>query len=274
MRPQLEQMPGGSDYYALLYGPVVLAAKTQPFADEKLNFFADDSRMGHIPSGPMCPLEAAPLFVSDSRDFIDKLRRLPGPQLRFSAPDLVHSEKQKNLELIPFFRLHESRYMLYWPFSTPQALEQRQQTSARADRERLALEIKTIDQVAPGEQQPESDHFFAGDKTEAGIHKGRHWRHASDWFSYQLKDPKREASKVRITYYGLDKDRAFDIFLNKVKLASVTLDGTGGDAFFHLDYPVPQEALDKSDKGILELRFAAHADSIAGGIYGIRLLRD
>ncbi|WP_308367963.1 MULTISPECIES: glycoside hydrolase family 127 protein [unclassified Microbulbifer] len=273
MHPQLEQMPDGSDYYALLYGPVVLAAKTQPFADEKLDFFADDSRMGHIASGPMCSLEAAPLFVSDSHDFLDKLRRLPGSRLRFAAPKELQSESDENLELIPFFRLHESRYMLYWPFSTPQQLAERQRKNAEADKARLTLEKMTIDKVAPGEQQPESDHFFAGEGTEAGVHKGRHWRHASGWFSYQLKDPKGEASTLRITYYGLDKDRNFDISLNGVKLADVVLDGSEGDKFFHVDYPVPEEVLAKTDKGNLELRFEARNGSVAGGIYGVRLLR-
>jgi hypothetical protein len=155
MHPQLEQMPDGSDYYALLYGPVVLAAKTQPFADEKLDFFADDSRMGHIASGPMCSLEAAPLFVSDSHDFLDKLQRLPGSRLRFSAPKELRTKGDENLELIPFFRLHESRYTLYWPFTTPQQLAERQRKNSEADKARLTLEAKTIDKVAPGEQQPE-----------------------------------------------------------------------------------------------------------------------
>ncbi|HZX26299.1 MAG TPA: glycoside hydrolase family 127 protein, partial [Telluria sp.] len=51
MRLRLEQMPDRSSYYAVLYGPIVLAARSRVFADEKLNVFADDSRMGHIPQG-------------------------------------------------------------------------------------------------------------------------------------------------------------------------------------------------------------------------------
>src|SRR5690606_15249610 len=51
MQVHLEQMPGGENYFAALYGLFVLAAKTQPFANEKLQYFADDSRMGHIAKG-------------------------------------------------------------------------------------------------------------------------------------------------------------------------------------------------------------------------------
>lgn len=273
MHAELEQMPDQSDYFALLYGPVVLAARTEPLADEQLDFFADDSRMGHIASGPMCSLESAPLFVSENQDFIQDLERLPGERLRFAAPEALRTEGQQELELIPFFRLHESRYMLYWPMTTPENLAERRRAEAEADRARLELAEQTIDSITPGQQQPESDHFFAGGDTEAGIHKGRHWRHASDWFSYQLADPQRQAQTLRITYYGLDAGREFDILLNGTKLADVSLKGNRGDDFFTVDYPLPT-ALQKRQDAALELRFEAEAGSMAGGIYGIRLLRE
>jgi DUF1680 family protein len=61
MKTHLEQMPDKSDYYAVLHGPVVLAAKT-PVPGREAELLADDSRMGHIASGPVCPLEAAPIL--------------------------------------------------------------------------------------------------------------------------------------------------------------------------------------------------------------------
>ncbi|MCW8126592.1 glycoside hydrolase family 127 protein [Microbulbifer halophilus] len=273
MHAELEQMPDQSDYFALVYGPVVLAAKTEPFADEQLDFFADDSRMGHIASGPMCALESAPLFASEDHSFIRDLEPLPGDSLRFAAPEALRTEGQGALELIPFFRLHEARYMLYWPVTTPEKLAERRRTGTEADRARLALAEQTIDSVSPGEQQPESDHFFAGGDTEAGIHKGRHWRHASDWFSYRLRDPQREAQTLRITYYGLDDGREFDILLNGTKLADVSLEGDRGDEFFSVDYALPAALRDREDAA-LELRFEAEPGSVAGGIYGVRLLRE
>ncbi|MCB2527401.1 glycoside hydrolase family 127 protein, partial [Listeria monocytogenes] len=48
MTTQLEQMPGKSNYYAVLHGPVVLTARTRMVGDDKLRYLADDSRMGHI----------------------------------------------------------------------------------------------------------------------------------------------------------------------------------------------------------------------------------
>jgi DUF1680 family protein len=123
MAPQLERLPDGSDYYAILYGPIVLSAATAPFENEVLDYFADDGRMGHIPGGQLCPLERAPVLVAASTDFLDRIERIDDQQLRFKTTGLLEPEAYRDLELLPFFRVHRSRYMLYWPFSTPERLQ-------------------------------------------------------------------------------------------------------------------------------------------------------
>ena len=273
MQARLEQLPDGSDYYAILYGPIVLSAPTSPFEDEVLDYFADDSRMGHIPGGPLCPLERSPVLVAASTDFLDRIQRVEGDELRFRASEVVQPEAFRDIELIPFFRVHRSRYMVYWPFSTPDRLHARLAASARDEHARLELEQLTIDQVAPGEQQPESDHAFAGSGSEAGVNRGRHWRHASEWFGYALNDPGNEARFLRIDYYGADSGRTFTIEINSVRVAEVSLGGGRGPEFYSVDYPIPEEALRRSEGGRQRLRFVAGEGSIAGGIYGVRLLR-
>ena len=50
---------------------------------------------------------------------------------------------------------------------------------------------RTVDQVAVGEQQPETEHNFKGEETEADVHRNGHWRHwrqARGWFGYDLTD--------------------------------------------------------------------------------------
>ena len=270
MRTQLEQMPDQSNYYAVLHGPIVLAAKTQPFADEHLNYFADDSRMGHIASGPVCPLEAAPLFVSDTKNFMDKFKPVPGKPLTFTAEGLVKSDQP--IEFIPFFRLHDSRYMIYWPYTTPANLKKMQADTAAAEAARIALDARTIDQVAPGEQQPESDHFFKAEGAAAGLNKGMHWRHATGWFSYELTDKKGEAKILRLSFSTLDAGRKFDIFINNQLLESVTLTAEAPQEIYTRDYRLPPRLVADA-KGKLTIKFVAHPGSVAGGLYGLRLLR-
>jgi DUF1680 family protein len=272
MTTHLEQMPDKSNYYAVLHGPIVLAAKTNPFPAEHLNFLADDSRMGHIASGQVCPLESAPTFVSDSRDFMRRFKPVKGKPLTFTAPGLVQGGAGTSTEFIPFFRLHDSRYMVYWPQSTPGDFARMRAETAAREAERLALDAQTIDQVAPGEQQPESDHAFKGEGAEAGVNGGRHWRHATGWFSYRLNDPKGEARTLRLTFARVDGGRRFDIVVNGVRIAELELPTDEAQEFYTRDFAMPA-ASGTSGSGKLEVKFVAKEGSVAGGLYGLRLLR-
>lgn len=271
MHKALEQLPDGSNYYAVLYGPIVLAAKTHPFTNEQLNYFADDSRMGHVAWGKQCPLEAAPFLLGNSQQFIDQLKPVPGQPLTFSASGLINGQNAKDLQLIPFFRLHDSRYMIYWPYTAPADIEQARAKAAAEEKARLDLIAHTIDQVSPGEQQPESDHFYKGEQSEAGVYSGHHWRHTRAWFSYELNDKGSEAKTLQITYAGVDKGRRFSIVLNDQVIATVESTGSA-EAFFTVDYAIPA-GLVKAAKGKLVVKFVAAPGSVAGGIYGVRLLR-
>jgi DUF1680 family protein len=272
MTTRLEQMPDKSNYYAVLHGPIVLAAKTRMPGDEMLNFLADESRMGHIAQGPVCPLGAAPMLVSDSTDFLRRFKPVKGKPLTFIAPGLVRGAAGPSTEFVPFFRLHESRYTMYWQHSTPANFERMRAETAANEAERLALDARTIDQVAPGEQQPESDHFFKGEGTEAGINNGRHWRHASKWFSYELNDPKGEAKVLRLTFAKADAGRRFDVEVDGVLAAEVALAGDVAQEFYHVDYPLAVSVPQPNPRKLI-IRFVAKPGSVAGGLYGVRLLR-
>ncbi|WP_426209872.1 beta-L-arabinofuranosidase domain-containing protein [Massilia sp. TWP1-3-3] len=272
MTTTLEQMPDKSDYYAVLHGPIVLAAKTQLFADEKLNFAADDTRMGHIAQGPVCPLEAAPVFVSDTRAFAGKIKPVAGEPLTFTMRGLVKGDNAGALRLIPFFRLHDARYMLYWPYSTPGALASRAPAIAEAQAQQRAVDARTIDQVAPGEQQPESDHAYQAEGGDAGLAPAGRWRHASKWFSYTLNDPVLEATSLRLTFAAGDAGRRFDVVVNGTPIAAVTLEEQANAVLYQRDFAIPS-AVSAASQGKLVVRFVAREGSIAGGLYGLRLMR-
>ncbi|MFG6467036.1 beta-L-arabinofuranosidase domain-containing protein [Roseateles sp. BYS87W] len=273
MRTTLEPMPGLKAFVAVLHGPIVLAAKT-PQPGETLTFKADGSRMGHIAQGAVCPQEAAPVFVSDRADFIRRFKPVPGQPLTFTAPGLIQGRKDADLlQLIPFFRLHDARYMLYWPRSTPAQQSLLRAELAQAEQARLALDAQTIDQVAPGEQQPESDHGFRGEGVDTGIAPAGRWRHATQWFSYDLNDPQAEARVLRLSLAKGDAGRRFDLVVNGQRIAEVELGrpDTPGEIYTR-EFPLPPELV-RAAGGQLNLKFVAHPGSIAGGLYGLRLLR-
>ncbi|KMT64277.1 acetyl-CoA carboxylase [Catenovulum maritimum] len=271
MATKAEALPSQAKHYAIVHGPIVLAAKVNPFPNEKLNFIGDDSRMGHIASGQVCPPEALPVMLDNPDEFIRKLKPVAGQALTYIADEQVSNPLSEPVKLVPFYKLHDSRYQVYWPNATQAELAAFRQQEALKAAKLAAIEKLTIDKVAPGEQQPESDHFYQGENSEAGVHMGRHWRHTRAWFSYELNDEQQRAKILRISYFGLDNGRYFTILLNGNKIADVELKGDKGNQFFDLDYSIPSSVINSSN-GKLTLKFIAKPGSVAGGIYGVRLM--
>jgi hypothetical protein len=295
MHTTLEPMPTRPDHVAVLHGPIVLAARTRPLPEERLEFRAGDARMDHIAQGERVPLAQAPLFVTSEADFSARLLPIAGRPLSFRTGALLQDPDGapiRGLVLEPFFRVHDSRYMLYWPVSTRQQARERRERIARDEQARIALQARTVDAVAPGEQQPESDHGFEGDGVDTGLNGGRRWRHATGWFSYRLNDPQREGRVLRLTCSPSDDGRRFAVWLNDRLLTDLTLrtpaelpspakrERGGGEGsrqgtastFYDLDLPIPEDWPRPAD-GTLRVRFVAAPGSIAGGLYDLRLLR-
>ena len=271
MHTRLEYLPDHSSWASIIHGPIVLAAVTD--TTDLTGLFADDSRMGHVANGPLYPIDKAPVIVSKDRDFAAAIRPKSDKPLAFTMPGLIYPGEYDDLELVPFFGIHEARYMIYWPVITPDSLEKRTMAIREKEAQLLALEASTIDQVQIGEQQPEVEHNLRGEGTESGMHEGKRWRHAGNWFSYDLNNKNREGRILRITYYGLDAGREFDIMVNGMLLATVRNDGRNGNTFFDVDYPITQTISDTQQNDMLNVKFVARKGSVAGGIYGISLLR-
>ncbi|WP_207433100.1 glycoside hydrolase family 127 protein [Sabulibacter ruber] len=271
MQTKAEYLPDKSPWVSFVHGPMVLAAVTGK--SDMPNLLADDSRMGHIANGPLYPLEEAPLLVSSGKDLTTHVMPLPGKPFTFTLTGLVGQNPEQALELVPFYQIHDARYMVYWPVTTPEGLEARKAAIKEKEREKLALAQRTVDLVLPGEQQPESDHGFQGERTETGVFKDRHWRHARGWFSYNLKNKGQGARKLRVTYYGLDRDRNFQILVNDKLLTTVAADGSGGDKFVDVEYDIPAEIVNKAFDNTLKIKFMAKEGSSTAGIYEVRLLK-
>ncbi len=266
-----EYLPDNSPFLSIKHGPFVLAAVT---GKEDLNgLIADDSRMGHIAHGPLRPLDEAPMLQVDDENWTEKVVPVAGKSLTFKAPELIVPDSRDDLELVPFYRVHDARYMVYWRTGTTAEIDSVRSAIQLQEQQLMELEKLTIDEVATGEQQPESEHNFKGEGTQTGVHQDRHWRHASGWFSYDLKDPDNEAEKLRITYFGGDGGRTFDILINEQLLSTVELNGAGGDKFVEVDYSIPSAIRNSARNGVLTVKFLAAEGSVAGGIYHVRLMR-
>ncbi len=297
MRTTIERLPDGSDYVAILHGPIVLAARTGE--DHVDGLIAGDGRMAHVSTGPYLPLDSAPMLVGDIATMADRFRPVSGRPLTFTASELIRPAQARDLELVPFFRVHDSRYMIYWRAVPPDQYSAVVSRLAVEEKERLALEARTIDRVTPGEQQPEVEHHVRSDGSTTGATNGRAWREASGWFSYELRlvttaspgappgtqapppnattSTSQEGISARplalvVTYWAGQHDRQFDILVNDRVIASVALDGSQPDRFIDATYPIPADVVRAAETGLLTVTFAAKPGSRAGAVYDVRLL--
>jgi DUF1680 family protein len=114
MKITTESLPGGSGFIAFLHGPIVLAAKTDTTDLYKL--FADSEQFtGYRARGKLYSLDSMPVLVYHNTGVGGYLKPVKGKPQTFIAPALIEPDKFKNLELIPFYKLHDARYIIYWP---------------------------------------------------------------------------------------------------------------------------------------------------------------
>jgi len=270
MHTAAEPLPYLDDYVALVHGPIVLAAKT---GEEDLDgLVAGAGRMDHVAAGALRPLLESPMLVAKSKDPNDWLVRNGEGPLEFSITDAVRPDSFKNLELVPFFRIHDARYMVYWRQLSPEAYDSALEEMKASEQTKIALDQATIDHVVPGEQQPETEHNFRGQDTTTGMWRDRRFRHAEGWFSYDLRAGTERDLALRVTYFGSDR-RDFKILANEQLLAEVGLDAPRPDEFIDVMYTISPDLVEQADDGVLTVKFVADPDSMAGGIFDVRLVK-
>jgi len=182
----LENLPDGSNWSAFVKGPIVLAAKTSTEGLDGL--FADDSRMGHAARGKFMPLDKAYALVGDKADYISKLKETGN--LRYSLD---------SLELEPFFEVHDARYQMYFQTYSKEEYKEKQELLKQQEIEAMALEAKTIDKINCGEQQPEVDHLYKGEKSNSGYEDGKFWRNTRAYISYQMLNKNSKGQFLQIS---------------------------------------------------------------------------
>ena len=133
---------------------------------------------------------------------------------------------------------------------------------------------RTVDAIAPGEQQPEADHLMKSEKSTKGNSHGRSWRDARDggYFSYVLSTEGKSGLTLRTTYWGNENgNREFDILIDGKTLATENLTGKWKkQTFIDVEYPIPADML--KGKKEVTLTFRPKPGNTAGGVFYIRLI--
>lgn len=269
MRTHLERLPDGSDYAAILHGPILLGAQTS--TEDLDGLLADDARMAHVAPGPFRATDAAPMLVGDPATLTTQIKPVAGKSLHFTAPELIRPDTFDRLELKPFFRIHDARYMMYWRLASDAGYAQIVTGLKAEEQARIALDQRTVDLVVPGEQQPEVEHAFAGGDSYTGYEFGRPWRAANDWFGYTLNPRGESELTLQLTHWGQAwQPRTYTVEINDTVIGTVDVSGRDGENF--IEYPLTIPARIARDQP-LRVIFRAEEDSNVPSLYEVRLIR-
>ena len=295
-----EACPNYEDYIALEYGPILLGAQTtsQNEAEaratglqvEKLqNEYAGDGRMDHSPGavGSSKSLISAPMLIGERSEVLRRVKALDLSKLTFTidasrTDSLIGNYAWKSLTLKPFYSIHHSRYMCYWYQQT--LGNYAKSDIAMHEAARQALDARTIDFVATGEQQSEAGHEYKySDDSNRGNWHGETYRDAqpNGYIQYALynKEKQKDGLSLLCRFATSDRGRMATLTVDGVKIADIKIpshvEGAEG-IFFNVEYPIPANLLVDAKGKVKEkvaVKLTASSSTPCPGFYYLRLLK-
>lgn len=269
----IEHIPNLPNYIALLHGPILLGAKTG--TEDMVGLIASEERWGHIAFGPRLPLDKAPVIrATNTSDVTKKLKAVKGKPLVFTIAGLkaVNGAKQ---ELEPFFSIHDARYSIYWMTLTNEHYHAYLDSLKIDEKEKMQLQNRTIDFVAPGEQQPEADHVMQAQNSNSGNAHDAFWRDANNggYFSYYMATHAETGLSLSVRYHGADLGAGkFDIYIDDEKLLTEDrASHPNQPGFFNVEYVIPDSMVKGKER--IGVMFRAVDNHATGAIYYVRLVR-
>ncbi len=289
MELRYETCPNYTDYIAFKYGPILLAAQTVLDGSpvEKLqNEYAGAGRMDHAP-GSMASskkLTTAPMLIGNRSDVLNRIERLRTPELTFtidvSRPG-VESYKWNTLTLVPFYKIHHARYACYWYQQTEENFKN--SSMAADENAAAALAERTLDFVAPGEQQSEAGHDVKySSESTTGNYNGEAYRdaRANGYIQYTLYNKKgvKDSLAVMLRFTTADNGRKGTLSVDGTKIADITVASSVKDAengFYNVEYAIPAALAVDNDGNAKEkfvVRLTASSSTLIPGLYYMRLM--
>jgi hypothetical protein len=190
-----------------------------------------------------------------------------------NEPNSFHSEnigKPKDVTIRPFYATHERTYTIYWDLFNEESWSQKEQEYRASLERKKKIEEMTIDFAQLGEMQPERNHNFKDEDSNAGEFKGRKMRESrSGWFSVDMSVYKGQPMGLVAEYWGgFPGSRTFDILIDGKKIATENISNTKEGEFYFKEYLIPDELT--VDKTKVKVTFKAHESNIAGPVFSVR----
>ncbi|MBX6331337.1 MAG: glycoside hydrolase family 127 protein [Gemmatimonadaceae bacterium] len=268
---RLEPTPDDPRTAAIMWGPLVLAGDLGPEPPHVRGADEDDR--------PTLGRPMVPVLVAADRPVDEWIERVPGTPARFRTKG-VGREPHANgaahdVELVPFYRLHERTYAAYWTLFTPAEWEAKKGEYAREEERQRALEAASVAFVQPGDPAAEqANGYRSGENIHPAFMQGRRGRAGRSWFSYDLAVDPAHAMAIVVTYYSADRRSSpadFTIQVDGTSVGDQHIDRTDPGRFFDVTYPVPPALVQGKTK--VTVRFEAKPGSQIAAVFGVRMVR-
>ena len=289
MELRYEVCPNYEDYIAFKYGPILLAANSTNGSEKLQNEYGGEGRMDHSPGamGQQLSLMSAPLLIGSRDDVLGRIQPKNLSALTFTIDATrpgVDTYKWTTLTLQPFYQIHHDRYVCYWYQQTEQNF--RNSSMAADERAAESLQQRTLDFVAPGEQQSEAGHEYNySSDSSKGNYNGESYRdaQANGYIQYSLynKQGVKDSLAIMLRFTTADKGRKGTLTVDGVKIADVVVTSTAkwaeANGFYNIEYPIPASLM-KDDEGKAKTKFVVRLAATKGmmnpGLYYLRLMKD
>ncbi len=250
MSLHLARMTDDMNKAAIMYGPLVLAGKLGPLNDSEID-----------------NVDYVPVFVPNGKKLNEWIRPVKGEANTFRT---FYAGHPRNVTLIPFYKVHDERYSVYWNILTPSEWKIRSADINKEKEEVKNLNNTSFDFVHPGIADQEMKHNYKGENTGTGEEDHNQWRSANfgGWISYDMKISSKNPVKLVCKYWGgIEKERSFDIYVDNQKIATQTLHLDKPGRFIYITYPLDKKFTEAKDK--ITVKFSAPQKGIAGGVFGV-----
>ena len=298
MQITMDECPGYGDYVAFHCGPILLAAQTTAASEAEAaetgltyealpNVYGHEGRMDHAP-GNMASIKSlisAPLLIGERSDVLSRITPKEPWNLVFDidvARPEVTSYTWKTLQLRPFYDIHHARYQCYWYQQTAENFANSDMAQTEAANE--ALQKRTLDFVAPGEQQSEAGHevkYSNGSTT--GSHDSERYRdaQAGGYVQYTLYNRQllTDSLSILCRFTTDDRGRKATLSVDGQAIAEIeipaTAKGADGSGFYNIEFPLPDDVATKDGKprDRFTVRLTATGSTPIPGLYYLRLMR-
>ena len=180
----------------------------------------------------------------------------------------------ENIELEPFANIHDAQYMTYWLSLTEEGYKSYTDSLTLMEKRKIELENLTVDAVATGEQQPETDHNMQEEKSRRGNANEDFFREApaEGFFSYELATESKKDLSLMVRYWGAEwGGRTFDIYIDDQKLITEDNGRRWEQSLFKdVIYDIPNKMVDGKEQ--VRVKFQALPYNTAGAVYNLRIL--